>query len=201
MLQLLFYTLQVFSTPALTGEFLLGSKCQQVSRTLLSILADLCSALVRKILILPLISNSPVSFSGLWVPFQYHYHFTLSEFFTPALADGFFLYWSLSENKYPQVSRTLLSILADLNNAVVWMVSTCPLTSKSSSPLTNFGGIVPSVLMLGKQTLRPTGTKGSKRKTRTNNTLLSVITFKIDNKKKERTCKYNFFLLKTMSTI
>ena len=30
-----------------------------------------------------------------------------------------------------QVSRTLLSILVDLNNAVVWMVSTCPLVSKS----------------------------------------------------------------------
>ena len=31
-----------------------------------------------------------------------------------------------------QVSRTLLSIQADLNNAVVWMVSSCPLISKSS---------------------------------------------------------------------
>ena len=36
-------------------------------------------------------------------------------------------HWSLSGNKSPQVSRTLLSILADLNNAVVWMVSTHPL--------------------------------------------------------------------------
>ena len=30
-----------------------------------------------------------------------------------------------------KVSRTLLSILADLNNVVVWMVSTRPLISKS----------------------------------------------------------------------
>ena len=46
-------------------------------------------------------------------------------------------HWSLSDNKSPQVSRTLLSILAVLNNAVVWMVSTCPPTSKSSSPFIN----------------------------------------------------------------
>ena len=43
-------------------------------------------------------------------------------------------HWSLSDNKSPQVSRTLLSILAVLNNAVVWMVSTRPPTSKTSSP-------------------------------------------------------------------
>ena len=46
-------------------------------------------------------------------------------------------HWSLSDSKSPQVSRTLLSILAVLNNVVVWMVSTRPPTSKSSSPLTN----------------------------------------------------------------
>ena len=33
-------------------------------------------------------------------------------------------HWSLSDSKSPQVSRTLLSILAGLNNAVVWTVST-----------------------------------------------------------------------------
>ena len=46
-------------------------------------------------------------------------------------------YWSLRDSKSPQVSRTLLSILAVLNNAVVWMVSTHPQTSKSSSPFNN----------------------------------------------------------------
>ena len=46
-------------------------------------------------------------------------------------------HWSLSDSKSPQVSTTLLSILAVLNNAVVWMVSTCPPTSKSSSPFSN----------------------------------------------------------------
>ena len=42
-------------------------------------------------------------------------------------------HWSLSDNKSPQVSRTLLSILAVLNDVVVWMVSTRPPISKSSS--------------------------------------------------------------------
>ena len=44
---------------------------------------------------------------------------------------------SLSDCKSPWVSRTLLSILADLNNAVVWMVSTRSVISKSSSPCIN----------------------------------------------------------------
>ena len=41
---------------------------------------------------------------------------------------------SLNDSKFSQVSRTLLSILADLNNAVVWTVSTRPVISKSSRP-------------------------------------------------------------------
>ena len=43
-------------------------------------------------------------------------------------------HWSLSDNKSPQVSRTLLSILANLNYAVVKMISTRPLISIYSSP-------------------------------------------------------------------
>ena len=46
-------------------------------------------------------------------------------------------HWSLSDSKSPQVSRTLLSILAVLNKIIVWMVSTRPPTSKSSSPFSN----------------------------------------------------------------
>ena len=42
---------------------------------------------------------------------------------------------SLSDNKSPQVSRTLLNILANLNNPVVWIVSIHPLISNSSSLL------------------------------------------------------------------
>ena len=46
-------------------------------------------------------------------------------------------HWNVSDNKSPQVSRTILSILAVLNNVVVWMVSTRAPTSKSSSPFSN----------------------------------------------------------------
>ena len=42
-----------------------------------------------------------------------------------------------SDCKSAQVVRTFLSILAHLNNAVVWMVSACPLISKPSSLWTN----------------------------------------------------------------
>ena len=47
-----------------------------------------------------------------------------------------FLFLSLF-SKSPVVSGTLLSILAVLNNVVVWMVSTRPLISKSSSLFNN----------------------------------------------------------------
>ena len=46
-------------------------------------------------------------------------------------------HWRLSDSKSPQVSRTLLSILAVFNNAVIWMVSIRPPTSKSSRPFNN----------------------------------------------------------------
>ena len=46
-------------------------------------------------------------------------------------------HWRLSDCKSPQVSWTLLSILTVFNNAVVWMVSTRPPTSKSSRPFKN----------------------------------------------------------------
>ena len=58
-------------------------------------------------------------------------------FFTPMFAHGFFL-------ESPQVSRILLSIQANLSNAVVWKVSTCSLISKTSSLFTNPLEIVPS---------------------------------------------------------
>ena len=52
-------------------------------------------------------------------------------------------HWSLSNSKSPLVSSTLLSILIDLNNAV-WLISTQPLISMSSSPCTNPLVTVPS---------------------------------------------------------
>ena len=52
-------------------------------------------------------------------------------------------HWSLSDSKSSQVPRTLLTILAVLHNNLVWMVSTSPPTSKSSSPFSNPLGIEP----------------------------------------------------------
>ena len=52
-------------------------------------------------------------------------------------------HWRLSDSKSPQVSWTLLSIPVVFNNAVVWMVSTRPPTSKSSRPFNNPFVIVP----------------------------------------------------------
>ena len=50
---------------------------------------------------------------------------------------------SLRDSKSLQVSRTLLSILFNLINAVVWMVSTRPLMFKSSCPWINPLSTVP----------------------------------------------------------
>ena len=47
------------------------------------------------------------------------------------------LYWSLSDNKSPQLSNTLLSILVDFHNVVIWMVSTRPHISESCSSFIN----------------------------------------------------------------
>ena len=54
-------------------------------------------------------------------------------------------HWSLSDSNSPQVSRTRLRILAVLSNAVIWIVSTRPLTSKSSGPFNNPLDIVAKV--------------------------------------------------------
>ena len=53
-------------------------------------------------------------------------------------------HWSLNDSKSSQVSRTLLSILVDLNSAVFCMVSTRLLISNSSSPFTSPLVTVPS---------------------------------------------------------
>ena len=53
-------------------------------------------------------------------------------------------HFSLSNSKSPQVSRTLLGILADLNNAIILMVPICSLISKYSSLWNNLLVNVPS---------------------------------------------------------
>ena len=56
-------------------------------------------------------------------------------------------HWGLRDSKYPQVSRTLFSILAGFNNVVIWMVSTRPLISKSSSLFNDPLVTVPNALV------------------------------------------------------
>ena len=53
-------------------------------------------------------------------------------------------HWSLSESESPQVSRTLLSIVADLSNAVVWAVLARPPIWNSYSTLTKPLKTIPS---------------------------------------------------------
>ena len=67
--------------------------------------------------------------------YYYYYYYTCERFslqLYPMIS-----HWSLNDSMSPQVSRTLLSILTDLNKAVVWMVSTPPIISKSSSIIIN----------------------------------------------------------------
>ena len=45
--------------------------------------------------------------------------------------------WIFRNKKYPKFSWTIHRILADLNNAVIWMVSICPLIFRSFSLFTN----------------------------------------------------------------
>ena len=54
---------------------------------------------------------------------------------------------SLSDSKSPQVFRTPLSNLAVLNHAAIWMLSTSPPTSNSSSPFNNPLVTVPKALI------------------------------------------------------
>ena len=49
-------------------------------------------------------------------------------------------YWNLSDSNTLQVSRTLLRILDDRNNAVVWMVSAHPPISNFSSSSSSLWG-------------------------------------------------------------
>ena len=83
------------------------SKSPQISRTLLSIL-------------IPLFPSPPVSLPILWWLLRMH----RLQLVLPSLLFMAFwhqqtkmiCYWSSSDSKSPHVSRTLLSILADLNN-------------------------------------------------------------------------------------
>ena len=54
------------------------------------------------------------------------------------------LHWSLIDSKSLQISRTLLSIAADLDNAIVWMISILPLIFNSATLISKPLETVPS---------------------------------------------------------
>ena len=69
--------------------------------------------------------------------YYYYYYYLLLKSFSHQRQLMVF-HRSLSDRKSTQVSRTLLSILASLNNAVMWIASARPPTSKSSSPFDSY---------------------------------------------------------------
>ena len=73
--------------------------------------------------------------------YYYYYYYYYRESFLHKHTLMVF-HMSLFDSNSNQVTRTLLSISADLNNAVVWIVSARPPSSISFSPFTNSLGIV-----------------------------------------------------------
>ena len=67
--------------------------------------------------------------------YYYYYYYYYRELLTPAEVEAF--PWILKDSKSPQISCIIHGILADLNTAVVRMISIRPLISKSSSSCTN----------------------------------------------------------------
>ena len=104
------------------------SKSPQVSRTLLSILAVFNNAIVWMVSKRQSTFKSSRPFNNplVTVPKALSHHLSLMVF-----------HWNFSDKKSPHLCRILLVILADINNAVVWMVSTRPLISMASSTCTN----------------------------------------------------------------
>ena len=62
-------------------------------------------------------------------------------------------YWSLNDHKSPRVSGSFLSILVDLNNVLVWMVSILHLISNSTCLFSKLLGTVPSLFFFFNSTL------------------------------------------------
>ena len=103
------------------------------------VLADLNNAVVWTVFIHPVISNSSSPCTN---PLM-----TLSRASFSHQRWLMVLYWSLIDSKFLRVSRTPLSILADLINAVVQMILTRPPISNFSNPLPKPLKIIPSALI------------------------------------------------------
>ena len=123
------------------------SKSLQVTRTRLRILAVLNNAVVWIVSTRPPISYY-YYYHHYYYPYNYYYFYLFLFFLNPCKIFGLALvfHWSLCDSKSPRVSRTLLSILTDLNNAIVWIVSTWHHISKFFKHLTNPLRIVQLVL-------------------------------------------------------
>ena len=67
---------------------------------------------------------------------EYYY----DDFLTQVLTSRRIFPWSLGDSKSPQISRTLISALAGLYNAMVWMILILPLGSILPSLLSRFWG-------------------------------------------------------------
>ena len=91
-------------------------KSPQVSKNLLSVLADITSAMVWMVSVLPIITSSSSLFSCFLGIVQS----------IPSFSPNLFFHWSLSDSIPFQLSRILLSILADHKTVLVWMVSNIP---------------------------------------------------------------------------
>ena len=171
---LVLFTHQSFShqrQPMVFHWSLSDSKSPQISWTLLSILAVFNNAVVWMVSTRPptsksssnplvTVPNAPITigiivtcmfysfFNSLarsrYLSFFFNYYYLLLQSFSHQYQLMVF-HWSLSDSKSHQVSRTRISILAVFSNAVVWIVSTRPPTSKSSRPLNNPLVIVPNV--------------------------------------------------------
>ena len=162
-----------FFTPVLTDGFcgLSDSKSPQVPRTLLSILTDLNYAVVSMVSTRSLVSKSSnpssnhlvtalrapiiIGITVIFMPQSFFNSLTRSRYFIAIIINNTLILEniphrlmvfqvSLSDGKSSQVSMTLRSILAVLNNAVVWTVFTRPIISKFCIPCTNSFVIVPS---------------------------------------------------------
>ena len=99
-----------------------------------------CFCYLFWMILIPFFSQSSIP---KYLQFLLSFIITLSRVFS-RLRKLMVFHWSLSDSKSPQVFRTLLSILADFNNAVLRVVSILPPISNSSSPPSKPLGTVPS---------------------------------------------------------
>ena len=135
------------------------SKSPQVSRTLLSILAVFNNAIVSMVSTRSPASKSSRPFNNPLVSVP-KAQITIAIIVTLLILLLSLLsllsfshwcllmvfHWNLSDGRSPQVSRTFLSILADLSNDVVWMFSACP---PFSSYYQVFGIVLSTSIMIG----------------------------------------------------